>query len=386
KDLTISLKNIFGSFAFDNFKLYYCGNYQGLYELSDDSKIITLYGNWDDMENLPGEVKTVIDDNSSTLGAVYVYKDNVTLGGELNTSDEGWQTDNNILIYTDYESDMVNGTSNIVNKTVETVINDGNEDYVETYTCTNLVITDKKTMYVPQEFTANKASYTRTSSLIDGVAWGTLVMPFDLTALPTNVTSYYSPTKIDDSYTYGKLIVGTNDSKTLSANTPIMYKASGDLAINETNAIVHKTDELKTPDPENDPLSLYGSYVKYYVGQIGCESSVVTNDDGLCAQDCYYIKQNKFLRGNCYFSIAPFRAFIYRGTSNNDEESTDAKLRSSVLMIEISDIPNVIESLSKEDATIIGYSDATGVRRPNLQRGFNVVIYSDGTTRKIFVK
>ncbi len=384
RDVTISLKLVSGSIAFDNFKLLYCGDLRGNYELNSDATELTLLGNWDNMPGLEEEVLGVIEDNISTLGAVYVYKDEVTLSSELNVTDAGWQTGgNNILFYTDYESDLVSGSSNIVTKSV---VDNGDEEYVVQYDCTNLVLTDKMTLFVPYQFNAETATYSRTSTLIDGKAWGTLVMPFNLTTLPENVTSYYLPSMVDDNYTYGKLKVTSITDNTLAANTPVIYVATGDLSINEENVVVKKTSELKSPDPVNDDITLYGSYVKYYVGVLGCESSDVENSDGLSAENCYYVKSNKFYRGNCYFSIAPFRAFVYRGKVNEDDESSNIGARASVLEIEIDDIANGIAGNSVDDVSVVGYYDAHGLRHSELVKGVNIIRYSDGSSRKIYLK
>ncbi len=381
QDLTIGIKQLAGSIAFDNFKLYFCGNTNGKLQFNDDYTELTVSGTWTEAEDVSSTVKNTIAKYIDKLGTVYVYKDNFTLDKNINATEAGWQkgTDtskdvgNNILFYTDY--DELTGNCNIVRKAA-----DGS------FTCDKLVITDKMTMHVPYEFTATTVSYSRANP----VSTGTLCLPFDLTKMPEGINSFFVPNNIDweASPTYGKVtfVACDNGSPVLPANTPVLYNgvANGTINVAESNALIHRTSELAKPNPDETDITMFGTYKsRYVIGQEGVLVDSTKNYDGLCADVCYYVKDNnRMVRGNKWFTIGAFRAFVYRGKNNTPPSSA----RSSVLYIDFDDLYNGVEDLNVEDADIVGYYDVKGVHYDKPQKGFNVILYSDGTRRKVCVK
>lgn len=381
QDLTIGIKQLAGSIAFDNFKLYFCGNTNGKLQFNDDYTELTVSGTWTEAEDVSSTVKNTIAKYIDKLGTVYVYKDNFTLDKNINVTEAGWQkgTDtskdvgNNILFYTDY--DELTGNCNIVRKAA-----DGS------FTCDKLVITDKMTMHVPYEFTATTVSYSRANP----VSTGTLCLPFDLTKMPEGINSFYVPKEIDwvANPTSGRvtLVAYNNGSPVLPANTPVVYNgvANGTINVAESNALIHRTSELAKPNPDETDITMFGTYKsRYVIGQEGVLVDSTKNDDGLCADVCYYVKDNnRMVRGNKWFTIGAFRAFVYRGKNNTPPSSA----RSSVLYIDFDDLYNGVEDLNVEDADIVGYYDVKGIHYDKPQKGFNVILYSDGTRRKVYVK
>ncbi len=390
QDLTIGIQQTSGSIAFDNFKLYFCGNVSGKLKLNSDSTELTVYGDWDKFEDLSTSVKDVISKAKEKLGTIYAYKDNFILSENLNVTEEGWQgkdgSRNNILFYTDYDgvydandgdksNYIVTGSSNIVRKNP-----DG------TYSCNNLVITDRMTMHVPYEFTAANVSYSRDNK----ISTGTLCLPFDLTKLPTGINKFYKPESIDwdANPSFGKLIISeykSNSGSVLPANTPVLYDgvANGTISVNENNSLIHKTSELQTPKPENDDLTMYGTYqYKYVIGKTGVAVDGTKNSDGLSADVCYYVKtdNNSLVRGNHWFNIGAFRAFVYRGKGELNN------VRPSVLYVDFDNVFDAVNEIAVDDAVVVGYYDVQGVCYDKPQNGLNIVLYSDGTRRKIYVK
>lgn len=420
--LEISLKSIKGTIAFDDFQLLYCGNTgTGSYELSDDESTLTLLSDWKNTPASVEEIRSVIEAKKTTLTNVYIMQEEVALNGRLNVTEVGWQTGNNILFYTDFGETWVTGDANIVRikngiELDDVPDEDGYYDYhdIADYSCTNLVITDQKPINVPQEFTAASANYKRKTSYTTDY-WGSIVLPFEITK-PENMT-FYELQSVDLTNSVGTLNVSPIAGDVIAANEPVLFLANGALDINATDVEVHRTSELKKPQPETDPLTLYGTYkAAYYVGDVEqClandaayragtlaekpDISTWPNADGLCAQDCYYLKQNKFYRGYNYFTLTPFRAFVYRGCydylkqyyEDNPGETLDAEaatMRPSLFDIEIVEpIMDEIKSLTDETVPEIeGYYDVRGMRHSTLQKGVNIVRFEDGVTRKIFVK
>lgn len=396
-DLIVGIKQLSGSIAIDNFKLYFDGNVRGKLKFNADSTEVTMLGDWDDEDRLYAKAKDVLHEHLNTLGAMHIYKDNVILENGVNVTNVGWQKGNddtknignNILFYTDFAEGekALDGTSNAVDGDVNIV----RKDASDTYSCEDLYLTDRMTMHVPYAFTATTASYSRANS----INTGTLCLPFDLTTMPTGINSFYLPKEInwEESPEYGKLKLmeysSNNDKVVLPANSPVFYegpvnKASDAISVTENDALIHKTSELPTPKPEEDDISVYGTYkYRYVVGVINAENSSVKNADGLSAEECYYVKDNnKLVRGNRWFNVGAFRAFVYRG--KNDVESG---VRPSTLYIDFNDLFDAINELSKdENAEIVGYYDVKGIRYDTPQRGLNVILYSNGVRRKVYVK
>ena len=397
QDLIIGVKRLKGVVSVDNFKLYFDGNVRGKLKFNADSTEVTMLGDWDDEDRLYAKAKDVLHENLNTLGAMHIYKDNVLLENGVNVTNVGWQKGNddtknignNILFYTDFAEGekALDGTSNAVDGDVNIV----RKDASDTYSCDDLYLTDRMTMHVPYAFTATTASYSRANS----INTGTLCLPFDLTTMPTGINSFYLPKEInwEESPEYGKLKLmeysSNNDKVVLPANSPVFYegpvnKASDAISVTENDALIHKTSELPTPKPEEDDISVYGTYkYRYVVGVINAENSSVKNADGLSAEECYYVKDNnKLVRGNRWFNVGAFRAFVYRG--KNDVESG---VRPSTLYIDFNDLFDAINELSKdENAEIVGYYDVKGIRYDTPQRGLNVILYSNGVRRKVYVK
>ena len=390
QDLTIGIQQTSGSIAFDNFKLYFCGNVNGKLKLNSDATELTILGDWDRMEDLTNSVNKLISETKESLGVVYAYKSDFILNDNLNVTAVGWQggddSRNNVLFYTDYDgvynandgdksNYKITGASNIVRKN-----SDGS------YTCDNLVITDRMTMHVPYEFTAALVSYSRSNK----ISTGTLCLPLDLTKMPSGINKFYMPEKIDwdENPKYGKLKLVEytgEDGKVLPANTPVLYNGveNGTITVNESNALVHRTSELRSPKPEEDDLSIYGTYkYKYVIGKTGVAVDGTKNSDGLSADVCYYVKtdNNSLVRGNHWFNIGAFRAFVYRGKGELNN------VRPSVLYVDFDDVFDAVNEIAVDDAVVVGYYDVKGVCYDKPQKGLNIILYSDGTRHKIYVK
>ena len=402
-ELSLLIQCVAGSkgIVVDNFKLYFGGNIHGKLKFNTDYTEVTMLGDWDDDDELYIKAKDILHENLNTLGAMHINKDNVILRKGVNVTDLGWQKgnsgdaeiSNNILFYTDFaESDKaldnisnaVEGSANVVRK--------GDDSK---YYCDTLLITDNMTMHVPYSFHADSIGYSRTNP----VRSGTLCLPFDLTKLPNGISKLCVPDVVDweANPSYGKLLLAEYssgmDDVILPANTPVFY--DGDygkdvrIDFSEKDAIVHMTSELTRPTADTATISLFGNYMKkYVVGKSGVEEYGERNDDGLSADECYYLKKVDNVDGDCmlvrgkhWFNVGSFRAFVYRGKNDIHNEA-----RPSSLYIDYGELFNSVDEVDDSETVIIGYYDVKGIRYDKPQKGLNIIMYSDGTRRKAYVK
>lgn len=399
--LSILVYNSSGDFAVDNFKLYFGGNVRGKLKFNEDRSEVTMLGDWDDDKELYLKAKSILQENLGTLGAMHINKDNVILRKGVNVTDIGWQKgnsgdaeiSNNILFYTDFaESDKaLDNTSNAVEGSAN-VVRKGDDSK---YYCDTLLITDNMTMHVPYSFHADTIGYSRTNP----VRSGTLCLPFDLTKLPNGISKLCVPDVVDweANPSYGKLLMteysSGMDDVVLPANTPVFYDGvyGKDVQIDfsEKDAIVYATSELTRPTADTASISLFGNYMmKYVVGKSGVEEYGEKNDDGLSADECYYLKKVNNVDGDCmlvrgkhWFNVGPFRAFVYRGKNDIHNEA-----RPSSLYIDYGDLFNSVDELDNSESVIIGYYDVKGIRYDKPQKGLNIIMFSDGTRRKAYMK
>lgn len=74
-----------------------------------------------------------------------------------------------------------------------------------------------------------------------------------------------------------------------------------------------------------------------------------------------------------------FRAFARTdyGTTYGEEQSFTTDFETGIISVPETDV---------KTADIVGYYDISGRRLPNRQRGINIIRYSDGTSRKLFIR
>ncbi len=394
KNLTIRFALESGSVAFDNFRLLYCGKVtdEGDFRLIkvNDNTEIELQGTWD-ITNKPelGTNYLALKDALSTndIGAIHVYDENATVVGDLDLYNN-YIKGTNTVVYTDINN--VIGDANVIRRDkVDTV--DG-EDI--NYSCNNLVLTDKQGttfLSIPYGFKASNVSFNRsvTPDKTDGFQWTNIVVPFDITSRPTGIIDFYEPMSLVD-WESGKTtlrVVTMNEDGTLEHNTPALVKADGNISINEKNAYVYPTSELEKPRPDKPGMNLFGNYTKKYVVGGGNDKNNpqdIANADGLHANKGYYTNSNKFKCGNGWFNIGAFRAFIYDGSSDGSSAAARRGMTFDIeewINAEITEIADV-----EEEVKIEAYYSVNGIRLDSPQKGVNIVKFSNGMKKKIFVK
>ena len=180
-------------------------------------------------------------------------------------------------------------TVNIENNVV---VKDG-----ESYSCENLVLTDKVPFKTPVGFTAESITHERTTSSTSAV-WGTACLPYPVQSVSGEGDGirYY---QLSESNSKDGVMSFTLITDEISANTPVVFiKSSGaDFNFNATN----KSVAITPANPEASEVQ--GMTL---VGTLTGSDNVATDD----SKDYYYISGNKFWRATGTLKVNPFRAYF----------------------------------------------------------------------------
>jgi len=355
--------------AFDNFKLRYYDTYRKV-ESSTTNDITTFKfkGYWRGTEN--AEASKYINDkatenNTKDEAMSVVDMTDATIVNDMDLSFTGPKT-GNVLVWTPADAPVT------INGKDQNVIKDGK--------CTKFVITDNQTLNIPKAFKANEVEYTRKfATKTTKYSYATVLLPF---ALETNDDyQFYS---LDHGNADGSFYIVREASSTAgipsfvrkknsSADDVTFKKVSVNCDIDVlTTAGAH---EVESTDPD-DNLKLVGSYV--YGTTMGTLNVVNTH----AANNYYYIKNDQFWRGNDWFYVDAFRAYI---DATNSPSNVRACSTFNLIEWEMPEV-DAIEDVVETDAKIVGYYSANGAPRQCLQSGLNIVKFSDGHTKKVYVK
>jgi hypothetical protein len=320
----------------------------------------------------------------------------------------------NVLIYINEDEMLtINGT------TVNVICND---------TCKNFVITDNVSINIIDEFTALEARYTR--SINSASIYGTLCLPFKYVA-DDNI-SFFNVGSFNDAATFMCIDEYVD---TIPAGEPTIFKK---LDENATSIDIVSSCVTVVKDAGNyineENLALIGTFNKIVVGNKASRARE--------ARDYFYVKSNSFYRGKNSFNIGTFRAYIdaKNNTCSNyanlmdygfgiiesgdsikviekdildefednnddyiDEDLTDLDFEVKDSLTEqfnddvfvdpivgrnsdakfVTDVQG-IDDTSYDD--IIAYYSLSGDKIKEPKKGINIVVYSSGMTKKIFVK
>ena len=227
------------------------------------------------------------------------------------------------------------------------------------------VLDDNASLNLTNSLTASKVSYNRGNSN----AFGTVCLPFVPDAKAT--VTYYTLREATES----TLTLEQVDSPV--ANTPYVYytedgtfnvcrNASTTLAANPTAGIVEKGD-----------WALNGVYKLILVFDNDDDTGYDANNTGhVLKPNSYYIKDNAFCKGNGYFSVKPFRAYI----------TNQGGAGSSRYDISLFDEATAVSPIAGDGQEVVAIRDLQGVSLGKLQRGVNIVTFADGQTKKVLVK
>lgn len=204
--------------------------------------------------------------------------------------------------------------------------------------------------YMKYSFESTIQSYTLE---VSNVGWATVCLPFQF-AIPKQM-KVYSVTGRDED---GQLVMTAVDMP--EANKPYLVEAAPGAYF--LTGYTEEADEY-TDDYLKNGL-LQGCYAERYVPQ---GNYVLQNHNG--STGFYRVSENGMMK------IAPNRAYLV----GNDDES-------NVGVFALGHDETGVLNLTTSDNDIVGIYDMRGGLLPSLQKGLNLVRYSDGSTLKVVVK
>ena len=229
------------------------------------------------------------------------------------------------------------------------IANDGaltnTENVMVGTTIANLVVTDGYPMAVPTGASATAASYTRTMAN----TYGTVCLPFAVTS--------------DDNYKYYTLGALTADeltleeAATLPAGTPGVVEKLNDGAMTGSGALANVQAASGT-------LQLIGTFKP---------ETILASD---YSSNIYAISNNQFVQATNSINLPAFRAFF-------TTTSSESAIRFG---FEDEGVTGVNALTGESGVNIIGIYSLDGAAQPSLQKGVNIVKFSDGGVKKIMVK
>lgn len=217
-------------------------------------------------------------------------------------------------------------------------------------TIENLEITDKKPLADLTGVTATVATYTRSMTN----KFGTICLPYAVKS--TASVKYYTIDYLD-----GDVLTLEEETDELAAGTPaIVEKVSGE-SITATGS-----GALAAAGAPTGNLELIGTFE---------EKTVLAAD--YPGKNIYAISDNKFVQGLNSITVPAFRAYF-----TAKESAAGANLR-----LGFGDEATAIEKLTgKNGVEVEAIYSVSGASQPALQKGVNLVKFSDGSVKKVFVK
>lgn len=217
-------------------------------------------------------------------------------------------------------------------------------------------------------------SYTRTGAK----TWGTVCLPF----VPDEdeSVSYYSLNKLDR--TTGTIDVTEVSHDNMKANTPYLFflnsSANGTYTAKAENVTLN--NEQNPGSVSIDNWKLTGVYAETAVFAANTDKYKSTTSDKVVEPSAYYIKDNKICPINTYFRLKPYRAYF---VMDSGDKGTGSNSYQVAILDELTGIGSAgNENEAKE---IVGIYNLLGQKQSSLQKGINIVHYSDGTSKTINV-
>lgn len=234
----------------------------------------------------------------------------------------------------------------------------------------DLQITDATTLASLSSWNTKtvKATYARNTGMIGagsttGTRYGTICLPFTITAAPTDI-KLYKATSISESLLTITEIVTIDAAHAIAAGTPLIFEltdAATAMTLKSIKATVNTTALATEPAAGN---LLVGTY------------TATTLTTGL--ESIYYLNGDKFHQASTKVSVPAYRAYL--------KHTASAGTKPFVLNIaEESDNLTGIHPTANLETTTEVY-DLNNHKLPGLQRGINILRRQDGSTMKVIVK
>jgi hypothetical protein len=221
--------------------------------------------------------------------------------------------------------------------------------------CNSLQLESAHPFINPYEFTASEAVYNLTENYLAGGQFATLTIPFNASSLPGEVFMLDKPVNLVDGNVYG-----TSISEIL-ANKPVLVKAAGNYSaqnVTVTDVQLGQTFEngllVGTYTPTSAPV---GAYV------------LQNHTAGEGAR--FYIVANSIP------NVGPFRAYI---------KPQDSFVKSIRVNFDLTDSIRNFENDELNTSDKAELYSISGTKLTKIQKGMNILRFSDGTVKMVYVK
>lgn len=185
--------------------------------------------------------------------------------------------------------------------------------------------------------------------------------------------TYYSINSIDAANNYIDVVEVDNPE----ANTPYLFMlTSGNIFQATGSNTISKNETAKFVSKSGATLKGVFEKTAVFASQDDFNTSSITYNKVVDANS-YYISSNTIYHINKYFNLKPYRAYFVlpTGTQSNSYQVA--------ILDELTGVdPAENTEKSKE---IIGIYSLSGQKQSQLQKGINIVRYSDGTSQTINV-
>lgn len=247
---------------------------------------------------------------------------------------------------------LVSANPNCIVKANAGVLANANNVMVGT-TIADLALTDGYPFAVPAGATATAATYTRAA----GGTWGTICLPYAV-ASDANV-QYYTLGENDGS----TLVIETADN--VAAGTPAIFKNLSGEAITFTGsgALVDNVDGSAST---GTVLTMKGTYTQKVI--------IATGD----LAKTYYISGDEVKQATASLTINPFRAYM--------EAAGAAPARIALREANNTTAINALFNAENSKVKTVAVYGVNGAQQAGLQKGINIVKFSDGTSKKVILK
>lgn len=215
---------------------------------------------------------------------------------------------------------------------------------------------------------AKTISYTRNTN---NNTWGTVCLPF--APDKNDSVTYYSINNIDAANNYLDVVEVDNPK----ANTPYLFMLNNGNIFQATGSnTISKNETAKFVSKSGATLKGVFEKTAVFASQYDLGTSSITYNKVVDANS-YYISNNTIYHINKYFNLKPYRAYFVlpTGTQSNSYQVA--------ILDELTGV-GAAENAEKS-REIIGIYSLSGQKQNQLQKGINIVRYSDGTSQTINV-
>ena len=214
--------------------------------------------------------------------------------------------------------------------------------------CQDLSLVDGFDFRPKADFTATKASYTRTMPS----KWGTIMLPYEVQS--NGEIAYFQPKSIENG------MLHLTQLTTLPANTPaLVAKVRGETITCQASEV--EVNAVDGNSCEVDGIQLQGFYTKEHT---------------VNAPNVYSLGNSNQFELNAATLVEAFRAYL----------TLDAEATCPNFLPVFDEFNSSLQDVLDGDATVEEYYDTTGRRIAHLQKGINLVRMSNGKTLKVMVE